>query len=98
MITGTTVLQVKVFDTPSTNARQIDTISAGVVFDVAAQDGIWLTRTNGGYVNVWKAGQIAVIVKTTTTPPPVDPPSVTVTHTVTVDSTGKISVDGGAYV
>ena len=97
MITGTTVLQVKVLDTPSASGRQIGLISAGVTFVVTTQSREWLTRAEGGFVNVMKGDAIAVIVRTEIITPPVDPPSVTVTHTVNVDSTGKISVDGGAY-
>jgi GH25 family lysozyme M1 (1,4-beta-N-acetylmuramidase) len=92
--TGTTVLQVKVFDTPSTSGRQIATIGAGVVFDVTAQNGDWLTRTAGGYVNVMKSGVQAVIVHTTTAPPPVEPPTAgsIVTNIITVYSDGSINV------
>lgn len=94
MITGTTVLQVKVFDTPNASGRQISTISAGIVFDVTAQNGNWLTRTQGGYVNVMKGSVIAVFVKSTTTPPPVDPPSSgrIVTNIITVHGDGSIIV------
>ena len=92
--TGTTLLQVKVFDAPNTSGRQIATIAAGVVFDVTAQNGDWLTRTAGGYVNVMKSGVQAVIVHTTTAPPPVEPPTAgsIVTNIITVYSDGSINV------
>jgi hypothetical protein len=110
MITGLVNTTVKVFDQPSSASTQVATLYKGNTITASSNSGTWLrllTR-NGVYISGYANSRVgegmtngditwrndAVVPP----PPPPPPPGVVVTHTILIDNTGRISVDGGAYV
>lgn len=93
---------VKIFETPSSASTQVGTMLKGNTGIASGNNGTWLHVERG-----WSNARVGEgmtggdITWRNSTPPPVDPPAppvgVTVTHTILIDNTGRISIDGGAY-
>jgi hypothetical protein len=108
-IIGTVLTTVKVFDQPSSASTQVATLLKGNTITASSNTGTWLrllTR-NGAYISGYansrvgegmSNGDITWRNDAVVPPPPPPPPGVFVTHTLLIDNTGRISVDGGAYV
>ena len=79
------------------------TINALTVFTWKVKQANWLQLIDNTWVNCGNVFQYVNILTypTPDVPPPPPPPppvGVTVTHTILIDNTGRISIDGGAYV
>ena len=94
--TARTIQNVKMWPEPNNTGVSSGLLAANTIFAYCATSGTWYQmESNKSWVNGGSSGQYIVKIGTV----PVDPPAgVTVTHTIEIDNTGRISVDGGAYV
>jgi hypothetical protein len=96
----TTTGRIKIF----TAFQGVETgkyINALTAFEWKTKQMNWLQLLDNSWVNCGTSFQYANILtypSTVVPPPPPPPPGVVVTHTILIDNTGRISVDGGAYV
>ena len=100
----TTSGKVAVFDLFQ-GAKTGAMINALTVFNWKVKQANWLQLVDNTWVNCGSSFQYVNIQTYPTDvvvppppPPPPPPVGVTVTHTILIDNTGRISIDGGAYV
>jgi len=94
-------ITVKIFEAPSSTSTQVGTMTKGMTGVASGNNGTWLHVERG-----WSNARVGegmtggdITWRNTATPPPPPPPiGIVVTHTILIDNSGRISVDGAPYV
>jgi hypothetical protein len=77
---------------------KVGQLPAGSVFSYTSRAGTWMQKPDGNWVNAGANWQYVTLISTTppVTPPPPSPVT-TPKHTIRINETGQVSVDGLPY-